>query len=113
MIRHYRFDAHGALIYEPDWIAWTAWALTVDFQLADTTLGGDDPEQSVRVSTVFLGVDVGGPDDPPRPFETMIFGGPAHGRTWRYGTAAAARTGHDCACLEAALALAQKGPRHD
>lgn len=52
----------------------------------------------VTVSTVFLGMDFGFWDGPPRVFETMIFGGDHDGTQWRYSTWAEAERGHAAAC---------------
>lgn len=57
-------------------------------QLAHDSFG------SVRVSTVWIGVDSGLGRIEPRIFETMIFGGAHHLDQWRYATEAEARAGH-------------------
>jgi len=57
-------------------------------------------DESVRVSTVFLGLDHNYFDDgPPLIFETMVFGGPPAVDQWqrRYATEEEAREGHEVA----------------
>ncbi len=57
-------------------------------------------DESVRVSTVFIGVDHNYfADGPPLIFETMIFGGPPAVDQWqcRYSTEEQARAGHETA----------------
>jgi len=59
-------------------------------RVARTALDGE-----VVVSTVWLGLDhQWAPAGPPLIFETMIFGGPLDGETWRYATEEQALAGH-------------------
>jgi len=64
----------------------------------------------VRVSTIFLGMDHNWFDDgPPLLFESMVFGGPLDGDTYRYPTWDSALEGHkrllDEAVLEGKVAV--------
>jgi len=61
----------------------------------------DDMVDGVRVSTVFIGLDLGVGE--PQLFETMIFGGVLDGCCWRYPTEAAAKVGHGQAMALVAL----------
>ena len=56
--------------------------------VAETTVG------SSKISTTFSGFDLTF-GDPPLLFETMVLGGPHHGRMQRYSTWSEARFGHD------------------
>jgi hypothetical protein len=63
----------------------------------------------IDVSTVFMGIDhrhFG--DGPPLLFETMIFGGPLDGATWRYVSWDDALVGHKAAVRKARAAIGQK-----
>lgn len=60
---------------------------------------GSDP---VRVSTVFLGLD-SNLFGPPQLFESMVFGGPLDGDTYRYPTWDSALEGHKMLLDEAVL----------
>lgn len=53
-------------------------------------------DESVRVSTVFLGLDHNWGSGPPMIFETMVFGGPERIDQWqiRYPTEETAKLGH-------------------
>jgi hypothetical protein len=55
----------------------------------------------VIVSTVFLGCNHQYGDGPPLLFETMIFGGPHDGYTWRYSSWDDAVVGHEMAVKKA------------
>jgi hypothetical protein len=70
---------------------------------ADYVVCGDE---SVRVSTVHLGLDHSWGDGPPLIFETMLFGGPESIDQWqrRYSTEEQARAG-----IEAAVDALRRG----
>jgi hypothetical protein len=92
-----------------DSIRWAQWFETAERHVAEDILsGGEETTQQlheehlpgIRVSTVFLGLDHNyfrGPR--PVLFETMVFGGPHDGSTWRYSTWDAAEVGHRRAVL--------------
>jgi len=61
-------------------------------RVANTELG------SVRVSTVFLGLDPAFGDGPPLLFETMVFGGPLDGDQERCTSWQQAEAMHEAAC---------------
>lgn len=68
---------------------------SADWQVAETIICHDD-HGSMRVSTVFLGLDhrhFG--DGPPVLWETLIFDGPLDGEMWRYTSEDAAKQGHE------------------
>jgi hypothetical protein len=52
---------------EPDISAWQQWFHTADRRVDDTSIG------HLRISTVFLGLDLQSYEGPPLLFETMIF----------------------------------------
>jgi hypothetical protein len=59
----------------------------------------ENPDGSVRVSTVWLGLNHRwDPDGPPLIFETMVFGGPRDEEQWRWSTEEQARAGHAEIC---------------
>src|SRR5207245_9451486 len=84
-----------------DLMTWAKW-----FQDADCRIG-DDPIGDVRVSTVFLGLNHNFRGGEPLLFETMIFGGPLDGETWRYASTAEAMRGHQEAVTQAKIAQAK------
>ena len=49
---------------------------------------------TIKVSTVFLGLDHGLFDGPPMLWETMVFGGPLDGEMDRYSSLDSAKLGH-------------------
>jgi hypothetical protein len=69
---------------------------------------GDD---SIEVSTVFLGMDhrFSG-KGPPVLFETLVFGGPLDGLMERYCTRDEALAGHQAICLQVAAAKREAEP---
>ena len=60
--------------------------------LLETSVEGE--KISIRVSTVFIGLDHNFGEGDPLLFETMIFGGPHSGDTYRYHTWGEAEEGH-------------------
>lgn len=78
------FDRDGAPISLLEW----GQKLEHNRQVADTTVG------SVRVSTVWLGLNHNWGDGPPLIFETMVFEGPDDGWLDRYATLEEAEAGH-------------------
>jgi len=72
-----------------DLMRWARWIETSDRRIERTMIG------SIKVSTVFLGIDHNYCDDgPPILFETMVFGGAHDQEQYRYSTLAEAKTGH-------------------
>lgn len=71
-----------------DILEWGCWFESADRRVASTERG------DIRVSTVFLGIDHSFRGGKPLLFETMIFGGPRDGETYRYSTWAEAEAGH-------------------
>jgi hypothetical protein len=77
-----------------DVLEWARLFETMDRRVAlDDVVCGDG---SVRISTVFLGLDHNWDGGPPLIFETMCFGGPPPVDQWqtRYSTEEQARAGH-------------------
>lgn len=71
MVWKYILNDRGEPVPEPDLLRWASWFETADRQVGDTHAEG------VRISTVFLGTDMGwGHGAPPVLWETMVFGGP-------------------------------------
>lgn len=80
---------------------WMALTLAGRRHLLATDLG-----RRGRVSTIWLGLDLGSGWGAPELFETMAFGGPWDGFCLRYATRAAAESGH-----RAAVRQLRTGPR--
>ena len=82
----------GEPVAEPDLMAWGRWFEDADRQVAVTYI---DEARTVRVSTVFLGLDhnfnEGGA---PILWETIVFGGPHDQEQDRYASKADALAGH-------------------
>ncbi len=70
---NYILDGHK-VIEEPDISKWAQWFQVGDRVVKKTTLQ-DKEGISVKISTVFLGLDHSFSDGPPLLFETMVFGG--------------------------------------
>lgn len=58
----------------------------------DRMLVCETPE--IIVTTLFLGHDDEPPDHRPRPWFTIVLGGPLHNRLWQYTTLGKAKQGH-------------------
>ena len=83
----------GMPVPEPDRLKWAHWFGTQDQteRIVAKSIVGDE----VEVSTVFIGLDHRfGEPGPPLLWETMIFGGPHDGETWRYSSREQAKDGH-------------------
>jgi hypothetical protein len=78
-------------VEEPDLMKWGAWMQKADRQVRDTF------RDSVRVSTVFLGIDHNfwDWDGPPLLFETMVFINGSGDEMERYSTWDEALRGHE------------------
>lgn len=94
-IDKYILDEHGNPIVCDDLMKWAEWFENGTFRrLARDTVG------TVKVSTVFLGLDHNfDMTGPPILWETVIFGGQFDGQQWRYATRAQALEGHAKALL--------------
>jgi hypothetical protein len=96
-LKHYILDEHHHPVEEPSFLRWAEW-----FETRNRIVDRTDINPKTYVSTVFLGMDhryYG--HGPPILFETMIFGGPLDGQTWRYSSWDDAQTGHYAACRKA------------
>lgn len=89
MTYKYILDEHGNPVREDDTILWARW-----FESADRHVAYDKFDR-IAISTVFLGLDHNYGGGPPLLYETMIFGGPHDGDTWRYATMKEAIAGHE------------------
>jgi hypothetical protein len=96
-----RYILHGTVpVEEPDLLTWAQWFESAKRHVADTWV-----TPTVRVSTVFLGLDHQWGDGPPLLWETMIFHEGDSQETWRYATYHAAEQGHERAIAWARTAL--------
>lgn len=86
-----------------DLFLWAAWMETgnrvlkqdyVEGERRTVKLSGREYQQSVGVSTVFLGLDHGFGEGPPVLWESMVFGTSLDGEQRRYTSRAAALEGH-------------------
>ena len=87
----YILDDKGNPVVCNDLLKWAGWYEKADRHIGKTEVG----QPTVKVSTVFLGLDhqwEGG--KPPLLFETMIFGGKHDEYMRRYSTKAEAGKGH-------------------
>jgi hypothetical protein len=71
-----------------DLLEWGRWLETADRRVAADEVG------SIRISTVFLGLDHNFGGGPPLLFETMVFGGDLDQECERYSTWEEAEAGH-------------------
>lgn len=84
-----RYILNGHIpVPEPDLMKWVRWFETANRLVSRTTTG------EVEVSTVFLGLDYGIFNEPPRLFETLVLGGPHDQEGERYETWEEAEIGH-------------------
>lgn len=91
-LTHYILDGHEVVPVE-DVLEWGAW-----FENShERRRVAEDFVGSVRVSTVFIGLDHQWGDGPPLLFETMVFGGRLDDFTDRYSTWDEAEAGHRAA----------------
>jgi hypothetical protein len=81
-----------------DLLTWGRWMQTADRHVAQD-LDEADEHRTIRVSTVFLGLDhdwLG--TGPPVLWETLVFGGVLDGEMRRYTSRAEALRGHQAMC---------------
>lgn len=87
----YYILAGDVAVEEPDLTKWGKW-----FETHERQLGEDWINPSIRVSTIFLGLDHGfQPSRHPVLFETMVFGGIMDGTQLRYCFYQEAIQGHE------------------
>lgn len=106
----YILDEYGNPQPCSDPIAWGRW-----FETADRTVSNDldegDSGKTIRVSTVFLGLDHNfGAAGPPILWETLVFGGLLDGEMMRYSSKEAAAAGHQAMCQRVMDTLHGGGP---
>lgn len=90
MWRQYIMGPDGSPVPCEDTEEWARW-----FEEAERQIDLDVwPEQDVKVSTIFLGLDHAFGGGPPILWETMVFGGSSDMEQERYTSLQAAITGH-------------------
>jgi hypothetical protein len=98
----YILDKQGQVQAEPDLLTWTAWFEAADRHICKTTFKVRRcfglKTETVKVSTVFLGMDHNYGGGEPHLFETMIFGGKHDQYMLRYTTKEDAIAGHQNIC---------------
>lgn len=99
---HYILDGHRAVRCS-DFMEWAKWFENGDRRVALTHIN-----ESVYVSTVFLGMDHWFGDGPPMLFETMTFGGPHAQDCDRCSTWEEAETQHAAAVGRASYKMSEK-----
>jgi hypothetical protein len=88
--QYFVLDERGEPQPEPDAEAWTRW-----FERADRRIARTAVTPQVTVLTTFRGVsDAPDPDDPPRLFETRVFGGVLDAEEVLHRTKAEAMAAH-------------------
>jgi hypothetical protein len=101
-------------VLEPDLMAWARWYETANDErrVAEAIFGPPGAEESIRVSTVFLGIDHQWGNGPPMLFETMVFadGSEMDLECERYATWDEAMAGH-LAMVERVKAARDGGER--
>ncbi len=88
---HYILDDRGQPHVEPDWEKWAQWFATH----GDARIVGKTQIGSVKVSTVFLGINHQWGHGPPILWETLVRGGHLHEAQERYTSQAEAVAGHE------------------
>ena len=61
--------------------------------LVDRTVVCTEPEE-IMVATSFVGHDDEPPESDPKPFATLVWGGPLRWQSWHYATLGEAKNGH-------------------
>lgn len=111
MAHLYILDENGDPQPVEDPLVWARW-----FHTANRTVSCDldegDSGKTIRVSTVFLGIDHSfsfGRNAPPVLWETMVFGGVLDGEMDRYTSKEAAALGHQEMCQRVSETLQHPG----
>jgi hypothetical protein len=86
---YFVLDDGGEPVEEPDFAAWTRW-----FEQADRSVARTVVTPEVTVLTTFSGVDHSTQGEPPRLFETRVFGGVLDSEEVRNCTKADALAAH-------------------
>lgn len=95
-----------------DLLTWGRWMQTAERHVAHDLDEGDDG-RTIRVSTVFLGLDHKfSSHGPPVLWETMVFGGLLDGEQDRYTSKAAALAGHQAMCQRVRESLHPRPSTH-
>ena len=96
--RFYILDDAGDPVACADLLVWGRWIEDNDRQVAEDFVTFKDV--TVRVSTVFLGLDHNFGDGPPILYETMVFEGENDQDQYRYGSREEALAGHEAVLAE-------------
>ena len=86
---YFVLDEHGEPLEERDFAAWTRW-----FEQADRSIARTVVTPEVTVLTTFSGVDQSTQGQPPRLFETRVFGGVLDSEELRHSTKSEALAAH-------------------
>jgi hypothetical protein len=86
---YFVLDERGEPVEERDFAAWTRWFEQADRSVARTVVTSD-----VTVLTTFSGVDHSTQGEPPRLFETRVFGGVLDSEELRHSTRTDALEAH-------------------
>lgn len=106
--RYYTCDDNGNPIPTDDILEWGRWLENTDNRRVAQDLDEADEGKTIRVSTVFLGVDHSfGFGGPPVLWETFVFGGLLDGEMDRYTSKEAALLGHQQMCERVMATLAK------
>lgn len=107
---YWKLNADGDAVPTDDAIEWGHWFETANRTVSNDLDEGDDGK-TIRVSTVFLGLDHNfGADGPPVLWETLVFGGVLDGEMMRYSSKEAAAAGHQAICRRVMETLHGGGP---
>lgn len=109
MTDRYILDAAGNPQPCEDLLEWGRWMETAPRGVARDIDEGPDGG-TIRVSTVFLGLDHSFVGGPPVLWETLVFGGPLDGEMERYTSKADALRGHQAMCARVTAALPAREP---
>lgn len=89
--KYYNIDGEPLELFE-----WAELFEIYEYKMVGVTYFG--PDDSIRVSTTWLGLNHNYGAGPPLIFETMIFGGEHNDYMDRYSTLEEAKAGHEVAC---------------
>jgi len=109
----YILDDNGEPVPCDDVVVWGRWlerASRDRSRIIAQDLDERDPAKTVKVSTVFLGLDHQFGDGPPVLWETMVFGGVLDGEIRRYTSRAEALRGHQAMCERVTATGGAKAP---
>ncbi len=109
----YILDDNGEPVPCDDVEVWARWferASRDRSRIIAQDLDERDPAKTVKVSTVFIGLDHQWGDGPPVLWETLVFGGVLDGEMRRYTSRAEALRGHQAMCERVTATGGAKAP---